>query len=55
VAPKDGRALPCENVWRDLRFSRNEIEDAAANFAAWCQGREVESDTPPALPPQLPR
>jgi hypothetical protein len=39
-------------VWRDLRFSCNEIEDAAANFAAWCQGREVESDPPPALPPQ---
>jgi hypothetical protein len=52
VAPKDGRALPCETVWHDLRFCRKEIEDAAANFATWW---EVESDTPPALPPQRKR
>ncbi len=55
VAPNDGRALPCETVWHDLQFSRKEIEDAAANFAPWCQGREVASDTPPALPPQRKR
>jgi hypothetical protein len=48
VAPKDARALRCECVWHDLRFSRKEIEAAAASFATLCQGRQVESDAPPS-------
>jgi hypothetical protein len=42
-------------VWRNVRFLRHEIEGARADFLAALEGREIEPDTLPVLPPQRKR
>ena len=40
ITPEDGRASPCECVWSDLRFSREEIEGIISPTATDPQKRK---------------